>query len=186
MPQTILFLLCFFNEVFFIALYLLSFSSSPIQLTDPIAQALLRNPHSAAASEIARANKTDANWPFRIACISFPVMALKQCINMVQLVKASRWLAEGDVTARRNMGLPRRDRVKLIRMGAIAKIHFHILDLCGSYSTQQDCVVEVCSCRNFASKQNTLLIRMFTCRLLGGYSHFSEFILKAFPLEKHQ
>lgn len=62
---------------------------------------LFASPYSAGALELARANKMDSFWPWVIAGISFPVMAMKQLINVVQLVKASRWLAEGDVEARR-------------------------------------------------------------------------------------
>ena len=116
------------NEVFFIALYLLSFSSpilSPSLLlpTDgagssalpgnpahPIASKLFASPYSAGALELARANKMDSFWPWVIAGVSFPVMAGKQFINIVQLVKASNWLAEGDRTARRAQGLPRKRR----------------------------------------------------------------------------
>lgn len=43
----------------------------------------------------------DSTVPWIIAIVSFPVMMLKQIINVVQLVKASRWLAEGDLEARR-------------------------------------------------------------------------------------
>lgn len=128
-PQTVLFVACALNEAFFIALYLLSFSSpllspSLLQSADPNAaqavihgrqevnSSLLRhlfpNPHSAAALELARANKMDSFWPWVLAGVSFPVMALKQIINVVQLVKASKWLAEGDVKMRRAQGLPRK------------------------------------------------------------------------------
>ena len=69
---------------------------------------LFANPHSAAALELARANKMDSFWPWVFAGISFPVMALKQIINVVQLVKACKWLAEGDLKARRALGLPRK------------------------------------------------------------------------------
>lgn len=104
------------NEVFFIALYLLSFSSpilSPSLLSQtssplggsgpspPAATHLFASPHSAGARELARANKMDSFWPWVIAGISFPVMAGKQLIHVVQLVKASRWLAEGDRETRR-------------------------------------------------------------------------------------
>jgi len=122
-----------FNELFFIALYLLSFSSpllSPSLLKHSVGESsaaaisagaqvntsLLRqifpNPYSAAALELARANKMDSFWPWVIAGVSFPIMAAKQFINIVQLVKASRWLAEGDVQARRAKGLPRRKSKK--------------------------------------------------------------------------
>ncbi|KAL2116371.1 hypothetical protein VTJ04DRAFT_8538 [Mycothermus thermophilus] len=127
--KTVLFVACALNEAFFIALYLLSFSSpllspSLLQSADPNAaqavihgrqevnSSLLRhlfpNPHSAAALELARANKMDSFWPWVLAGVSFPVMALKQIINVVQLVKASKWLAEGDVKMRRAQGLPRK------------------------------------------------------------------------------
>jgi CDP-diacylglycerol--inositol 3-phosphatidyltransferase len=126
--QTVLFLFCALNEVFFIALYLLSFSSpllspSLLQVTTdtlaastlqpgnpshPSVASLFANPYSAGALELARANKMDSFWPWVIAGISFPVMFGKQVINVVQLVKASRWLAEGDIAVRKAMGLPRR------------------------------------------------------------------------------
>ena len=68
------------------------------------------NPYSAGALELARANKMDSFWPWVLAGVSFPVMAAKQFINVVQLVKASRWLAEGDIAARKRQGLPRKKR----------------------------------------------------------------------------
>jgi CDP-diacylglycerol--inositol 3-phosphatidyltransferase len=129
----VLFLFCMFNEVFFIALYLLSFSSpilSPsllqvaksagdepmtLQPGSPLgglSSSLLFNPHSAGALELARANKMDSFWPWVILSISSPVMAGKQIINVIQLVKASRWLAEGDIKARRAAGLPRTRKQK--------------------------------------------------------------------------
>ncbi|KAI9880253.1 MAG: CDP-diacylglycerol-inositol 3-phosphatidyltransferase [Pleopsidium flavum] len=127
--KTVLFLFCAFNEVFFIALYLLSFSSpilspsllqplpnnSPIGSSaqpgspaHPIPSTLFASPYSAGALELARANKMDSTWPWIIAGVSFPVMAGKQFLNIVQLVKASRWLAEGDAEMRRKQGLPRK------------------------------------------------------------------------------
>ncbi|CAK7222759.1 phosphatidylinositol synthase 1 (CDP-alcohol phosphatidyltransferase1) [Sporothrix bragantina] len=127
--KTVLFVFCALNELFFIALYLLSFSSpilqpsllKPIvpdavgnglhagaQINSSILRQIFANPHSAAALEMARANKMDSFWPWVLAGISFPVMAGKQIINVIQLVKASKWLAEGDVKARRAAGLPRR------------------------------------------------------------------------------
>jgi CDP-diacylglycerol--inositol 3-phosphatidyltransferase len=47
-----------------------------------------------------RANKLDSTVPWILAAISFPIMFGKQVINIVQLVKASRWLAEGDAVER--------------------------------------------------------------------------------------
>lgn len=121
---------CALNEVFFIALYLLSFSSpllSPSLLQTPSgapgslqpgnpshvsAASLFANPWSAGALELARANKMDSTMPWIIAGISFPVMAGKQIINVVQLVKASKWLAEGDLADRKAAGLPRKIKAK--------------------------------------------------------------------------
>ncbi|KAI9884835.1 MAG: hypothetical protein M1823_003361 [Watsoniomyces obsoletus] len=118
--QKVLFTFCALNELFFIALYLLSFSSpilSPSLLQDgakgpgsttqpgnpahPVPSVLFASPYSAGALELARANKMDSFWPWVLAGVSFPVMAGKQLINVLQLVKASRWLAEGDREARR-------------------------------------------------------------------------------------
>lgn len=50
---------------------------------------------------ICRANKMDSTGPWVLAAISFPIMAGKQFINVVQLVKASKWLAEGDIAERK-------------------------------------------------------------------------------------
>lgn len=60
--------------------------------------------------ELARANKMDSFWPWVIAGVSFPVMAAKQFLNVVQLVKASKWLAEGDRAARAAQGLPKKTK----------------------------------------------------------------------------
>lgn len=127
--KTILFLLCLFNETFFIALYLLSFSSPTLspsllqvnssgegtaQLLQPgnpavaPASALFASPYSAGALELARANKLDSTVPWIIAGISVVPMLVKQFINGVQLVSACRWLAEGDVEERRTTGLAKK------------------------------------------------------------------------------
>lgn len=114
---------CALNELFFIALYLLSFSSpylSPSLLVPgqnganstqasspahPKPSALFMNPWSAGAMEMARANKMDSTVPWILAGISAPVMAGKQIINVIQLIKASKWLGEGDVAARRRAAI---------------------------------------------------------------------------------
>lgn len=123
--KVVLFVACALNELFFIALYLLSFSSptlSPALLSTPVADNLqagaqvnssvlekvFTSPYSAAALELARANKMDSTVPWILAGISFPVMAYKQIMNVIQLVKASKWLAEGDVAMRQEQGLPRK------------------------------------------------------------------------------
>lgn len=55
-----------------------------------------------------RANKMDSTVPWILAVISFPVMFGKQVINVVQLVKASKWLAEGDRAERKRLGLSKK------------------------------------------------------------------------------
>jgi len=130
--KTVLFITCALNELFFIALYLLSFSSpmlSPSLLqvskpgdatstlqpgnpASPPASFMFANPWSAGALELARANKMDSTVPWILAGISFPVMFFKQFLNVVQLAKASRWLAEGDIELRRAAGLPRKRKNK--------------------------------------------------------------------------
>ncbi|KAF7558344.1 hypothetical protein G7046_g5810 [Stylonectria norvegica] len=125
--KIVLFVFCAMNEVFFIALYLLSFSSpllSPhliktvedksgtemhpgAQVNTSILRQIFPDPFSAAALELARANKMNSTVPWIIAGICFPVMAIKQIINVVQLVHASQELAQVDIKTRREQGLPR-------------------------------------------------------------------------------
>lgn len=124
--KNVLFVFCALNEVFFIAIYLLSFSSpllSPhlvktvedngaklgagAQVNTSILAQIFPDPFSAAALELARANKMDSTIPWVIAGISFPIMAAKQVINVVQLINASKGLAEVDRKTRRDNGLPR-------------------------------------------------------------------------------
>ncbi|MCJ1475466.1 CDP-diacylglycerol-inositol 3-phosphatidyltransferase [Lambiella insularis] len=128
---SVLFAFCALNELFFIALYLLSFSSPILSpsLLQPVPNihgssaqpgnpahpplfSLFPNPYSAGALELARANKMDSKGPWVVASICFPVMLGKQFINVVQLVKASRWLAEGDRDMRRLQGLPKNKKKK--------------------------------------------------------------------------
>ena len=120
------------NELFFIALYLLSFSSplisphliksveetsgSQMQPGAPLNSSLLKqifpDPFSAAALEVARANKLDSTVPWILTGLSFPIMLAKQVINVVQLVKASRWLGDVDIKTRKVNGLPRKPKTK--------------------------------------------------------------------------
>ncbi|KAF2000151.1 hypothetical protein P154DRAFT_492210 [Amniculicola lignicola CBS 123094] len=115
--KVVLFTFCAMNELFFIGLYLLAFSSpylSPTLLQStgnpaslsvgtpaaPEGSILFTSPWSAGAMEYARANKMDSTGPWILAVISFPVMLGKQIINAIQLVKASQWLAAGDLEGR--------------------------------------------------------------------------------------
>ncbi|KAL7796123.1 phosphatidyltransferase [Trichoderma ceciliae] len=119
--KIVLFSLCAFNELFFIACYLLSFSSPVIPLylnanidghghlhpeaevdTSLLAQ-IFSDPFSSAALEMARANKMDGHWPNITAMVCFPFMALKQMINVIQLVQASQRLARADAQRRQRI-----------------------------------------------------------------------------------
>ena len=66
---------------------------------------LFPSPFSAAAMEFARANKMDSTVPWILMVASLPVMVFKQGVNGVQLVKACKWLAEGDRMERKKRGL---------------------------------------------------------------------------------
>lgn len=118
----VLFFACALNELFFIALYLLCFSSpiitpalkwptdqSPTTPLAPEPSLLFPSPFSAGAMEMARANKMDSTVPWILTIASCPVMLFKQWVNIIQLVKASKWLAEGDRKDRKKLGLPRRN-----------------------------------------------------------------------------
>lgn len=48
----------------------------------------------------------DSMVPWVLTVISFPVMAFKQYVNLVQIYNASIWLAEGDRAERQKQGLP--------------------------------------------------------------------------------
>ncbi|KAK4504803.1 hypothetical protein PRZ48_002765 [Zasmidium cellare] len=119
--KMVLFFTCALNELFFIALYLLCFSSpiitpalkwptdqSPTTPLSPEPSLLFPSPFSAGAMELARANKMDSTIPWILTIASAPVMLFKQWVNIIQLVKASKWLAEGDRMDRKKLGLPRR------------------------------------------------------------------------------
>jgi CDP-diacylglycerol--inositol 3-phosphatidyltransferase len=128
MLQNVLFAVCALNELFFIALYLLSFSSpllSPALLVNNTAnplsaqpgspavpRSLFPNPWSAAAMELARANKIDSTVPWIIAGVSAPVCLFKQVLNVIQLINASKSLAEVDIKARREARMTERKKVR--------------------------------------------------------------------------
>ncbi|CZT19904.1 related to CDP diacylglycerol-inositol 3-phosphatidyltransferase [Ramularia collo-cygni] len=108
------------NKLFFIALYLLCFSSpivtpalkwpsetTPTTPLEPVPSLLFSSPFSAAAMELARANKMDSAVPWVLTLASAPIMLFKQYVNVIQLIKASKWLAEGDRRDRKKLGLPR-------------------------------------------------------------------------------
>ena len=60
--------------------------------------------------EMARANKMDSFVPWALAISSAPFMVTKQWISVVQLVRASQWLAEGDIAERKKLGLSRKSK----------------------------------------------------------------------------
>jgi CDP-diacylglycerol--inositol 3-phosphatidyltransferase len=74
----------------------------------PKSSAFFASPFSAAAMEYARANKMDSFVPWTLCVISMPVMLFKQFVNVVQLVEASKWLAEGDRKMRKQAGFDKK------------------------------------------------------------------------------
>lgn len=82
------------------------------QVNRTLLRQIFTSPYSAAALELARANKMDSFWPWVLAGVSFPIMFFKQFVNIVQIVKSSKWLAEGDTAVRRANGLPRKRKGK--------------------------------------------------------------------------
>ncbi|KAB8276800.1 hypothetical protein BDV30DRAFT_224125 [Aspergillus minisclerotigenes] len=93
----ILFMVCALNELFFIALYLLSFSSSPSLMDNASLKASQFDPSrlwssswSAGAMEMARANKLNETVPWCLLYVSTPFMLFKQYVNMIQLIEASK------------------------------------------------------------------------------------------------
>ena len=60
--------------------------------------------------ELARANKMDSTVPWILAAVSGPGMLVKQYINIIQMVRACQWLAEGDLEEREKLGLNRKSK----------------------------------------------------------------------------
>ena len=50
----------------------------------------------AGAMEVARLNKINDTVPYYLTMASAPIMLFKQFTNVLQLMNASKWLAEGD------------------------------------------------------------------------------------------
>ncbi|KAL2830496.1 CDP-alcohol phosphatidyltransferase-domain-containing protein [Aspergillus cavernicola] len=93
---TVLFTICTLNELFFITVYLLSFS-------DDDSASLISGwwvSRDRGGIGMRRENTINSYWPTVFFYISLPFMLYKQYINVLQLVYASRWIAQGDVEAR--------------------------------------------------------------------------------------
>ena len=82
--QTTLFLICAGNELFFVALYLAHWVSTPISPPISASLPLLEG----------------LTWPELVALICFPISALKNVVNVVQLWKASKILVGVDLAER--------------------------------------------------------------------------------------
>jgi len=81
---TTLFLICAGNELFFVALYLAHWVTTPISLSIVASLPLLDG----------------LTWPELIALVCFPISAMKNIINVVQLWKASKILVGVDLVER--------------------------------------------------------------------------------------
>ncbi|KAL5635605.1 hypothetical protein ACGC1H_004418 [Rhizoctonia solani] len=103
--STTLFVFCAANELFFVALYLISFGPyKPVGGPfTTIANLLLTfQPSGAPIPALDSAAKFIANlsWPDLLALISFPISFAKNVINVVQLWKASKMLVGVDLADR--------------------------------------------------------------------------------------
>ncbi|CAD0085446.1 unnamed protein product, partial [Aureobasidium vineae] len=99
--KIVLFTLCLMNELFFIALYLLTFADQDTSLVESQMRAIVQSqPWSAGAMEVARANKIQSSVPTVLVWLSLFPMLIKQWINVQQLIIACQWLAEGDAAER--------------------------------------------------------------------------------------
>lgn len=81
--------------------------TTPTTPLEPTPSLLFSSPFSAAAMELARANKMDSAVPWALTLACAPIMIFKQYVNVVQIHQASKWLAEGDRRDRKQLGLPR-------------------------------------------------------------------------------
>jgi len=96
--STTLFLMCFGNELFFVALYLMKWVHTPIALfaflsTHPVITDITWPINIAPyIGEI--------TWPMLVAIFCFPISLTKNIINMVQLWKASKILVGVDLAER--------------------------------------------------------------------------------------
>lgn len=86
---------CFGNEMFFIVLYLISFSPA-VEMSGFKEGSEGVISWGWAILQLARMNRL---WV--LASVCFPVMLAKQWINVMQLLNASMWLAEGDLAMRK-------------------------------------------------------------------------------------
>lgn len=93
-PQTVLFLFCFFNELFFVCLYLNKFVPKPILYAAPLKYLLTDRVVIAIQQyDIGRLvlrGLSALTWPQFVGAISFLPCATKQVINAVQFWKASK------------------------------------------------------------------------------------------------
>jgi CDP-diacylglycerol--inositol 3-phosphatidyltransferase len=92
-PQRTLFVFCFANEAFFVCLYLAAYWVSPIAphlpLPDFFLSSDLAKDHPVIFGHVVYALR-HATWPQVVAVLTFPIMAGKQIINVVQFWKASK------------------------------------------------------------------------------------------------
>ncbi|BGP13546.1 phosphatidylinositol synthase 1 (CDP-alcohol phosphatidyltransferase1) [Rhodosporidiobolus nylandii] len=94
--STTLFLFCAANELFFVSLYILNTYSRP--LLSPSQLALL--PPSLLRLLTSFPAALDISWPHLLAALTFPLMAGKQVINVVQFWKAAKLLNDQDLEER--------------------------------------------------------------------------------------
>lgn len=84
MLQTMLFLICAGNELFFVGLYLVKWVHTPLWASLGIAPIMF----------------TSLTWAEAMAWVCLPICVLKNVINLVQLWKASKILVGVDLAER--------------------------------------------------------------------------------------
>ncbi|KAL4949683.1 hypothetical protein BDW69DRAFT_202648 [Aspergillus filifer] len=94
--KNVLFTVCALNELCFVALYLLFFSSDPTSNSTPVIEGW-----SAAAMESIRVNKIRSFWPQILFYSSAQFMFFKQYVTILQIIQASKRIAQSDLDARR-------------------------------------------------------------------------------------
>jgi CDP-diacylglycerol--inositol 3-phosphatidyltransferase len=101
--NVVLFVFCACNELFFVSIYLLSFPSPPN--SPPRLGSLLPLPQTNDILGYFRG--IPLSYPYLLAFVTFPICALKNWINVIQMINAAKTLADVDKEDRLKNGLVR-------------------------------------------------------------------------------
>jgi len=95
-----LFLFCFGNEAFFVALYLINFYRTPMGISSPYLMSLLPPTIRHSIPLWFWSSLQKLTFPQVIAVLSFPICLGKQIISCIQFFKAATHLADSDLEER--------------------------------------------------------------------------------------